>query len=132
MMKAMASTVACAALALLAGCGGPERPTKDYKWHSGKGKVLVGQTPLKGGGSIIFSPANDPNFTTEGAIQADGTFVLATKMHNPRKDGPGAPVGDYNVRVLDSEAGKGGPAIDVPGTVAVPAGDAEIVVKIRK
>jgi hypothetical protein len=113
------------------GCSGPERPVKDYKWNLGKGRILIGAAPFKGGGSVQFSPANDPNFTAEGPIRSDGTFVLSTVMHNPRKSGEGVPVGEYDVRVLSAEAGQGGQAILVPGKLAVTDEASEIIVKLK-
>ena len=84
-----ALTFAAAAVAALAGCGGP-------KFTPVTGKVLVGDAPAEHA-TVVFHPVNEAApgaVKPRGTVGADGTYTLTTHTA-----GDGAPPGDYNVTV---------------------------------
>jgi hypothetical protein len=94
--KAVLSGLVCTLL-LSMGCGLSDgRVVKDYKFNPVKGRVFTGDQPMTQG-TVEFQPVSDPNFTSAGPIQPDGSFTLTTIM--PGKTNSGAPEGEYRVMI---------------------------------
>ena len=81
------------ALLILAGCvdadSGPSVSTYPIK-----GKVVMPDGKPLGDGSVVFVPSGKEGVQASGKIAADGTFALTT-----RREGDGAAVGTYKVRI---------------------------------
>jgi hypothetical protein len=110
---------------VLVGCGGG--PTKDYKFHSGKGNV-DGKIPA--GSFILFFPKGDSNFVAKGKIEADGSFLLSTSMVRPEKNVKGVPEGDYEARIQIANSMKEIGSPELPETIHVDAGQEIINIKM--
>jgi hypothetical protein len=117
------------AFATLIGCG--SKGPKVYGFNPVKGRVVRDNQPIKGGGTIEFSPADDPNILVHGKIEDDGTFTLMTNMTKPAKDDiPGAPDGTYNVSVRLATGQRDATSIMLPETQIIKPGDNDIIVKL--
>src|SRR5262249_34016871 len=90
------------AVVLLSGCG-PSLP----KTYPVTGKVVDPACRPWTGGTIMFQLAADPRVVADGAIGADGTFTLTTKMYGKAKEG--AAEGGHSVMA------EGGPVVGPDG-----------------
>ncbi|WZO96046.1 hypothetical protein EP7_003019 [Isosphaeraceae bacterium EP7] len=94
------STVVASLMACQSGCGEGEGPKLDVPTYPASGKVLRANGSPLPGGIVVLVPPDPKSPKATGPIASDGTFNLNT-------DGiaPGAPAGDYKVRIeLDPEA----------------------------
>lgn len=96
-----AGILSCAMVVLggLGGCGGSDLPSVGVETYPVAGKVVRADgSPLPGG--IVTFVSSDPKAPrASGPIAGDGTFSL-----NTEGIAPGAPAGDFKVRIeLDPE-----------------------------
>lgn len=81
-------------LAALTGCGEGAAPDVGVATYPATGKVLKADGSPLSGGIVTFVPGDEKALKASGPITPDGLFTLNT-------DGvaPGAPAGEYRVRV---------------------------------
>lgn len=99
-------SAAAVILAAVAGCGDGGVPGVGVPTYPTSGKVLKGDGSPLSGGIVMFVPGDGKGLKAFGPTGPDGGFTLNT-------DGvaPGAPAGEYRVRIeLDPEAGAGAQA----------------------
>jgi hypothetical protein len=93
-------TVATTLLAGLSGCGEGKLPNVGVPTYPVSGKVLRADGSPLPGGLVTFVPKDAKAPKATGPIARDGSFSL-----NTEGIAPGAPAGDFKVRVeLDPEA----------------------------
>ncbi|WP_165069197.1 hypothetical protein [Paludisphaera rhizosphaerae] len=99
------ASAAAMVLAAFTGCGEGGAPGVGVATYPASGKVLKGDGSPLPGGIVTFVPGDEKAMKASGPIAADGSFTLNT-------DGiaPGAPAGEYRVRVeLDPDGASAGP-----------------------
>ncbi len=93
----MRMSLACAALALLAGCGPTNPPTAQVT-----GTVTLDGSPVEGA-TVLFLPDDTTNKAATASTEADGSYSLTTF-----EAGDGAMPGAYKVKVHKFDLPEGG------------------------
>ncbi|HKI37563.1 MAG TPA: hypothetical protein VKA46_37250 [Gemmataceae bacterium] len=113
-MTTRVATAALAGLLLAAGCTGSGKPLPTT--YPVSGKVLYADGTPMTGGLVQFKPEGNPDVTTTGAIQQDGSFTLNSTVEKQQVEG--AIEGPHTVTILpplgeDQRAARGGAPLPV-------------------